>query len=249
MITINPALDPAELAQEYAAGGKRMQIRDFLVREDAERLYDILHTKTPWWLAFNEGPKVLQLPPHYLATLSQAQLNQILSGIQQRARHAYQYLYQFNPIVPEYFDPALPKGPILAALEFLNAPSTLDYFRTLTGRPDIQWADAHGTLFRSGNFLKEHTDGDASGSRLVAYVLNLTPKWERDWGGFLQFFDEASPDVEKAYSPAFNAMNLFEVPRDHSVGMVASFCPANRYSITGWFRSDAPPGPFGGVAY
>lgn len=248
MIRINPANDPAELARAYAAEGGRMQIRDFLVAEDAEGIFEILRNQTPWWLAFNEGARVHQLPPQVLATLNQQQLNQILAGIQQRARTGYQYLYQYNPIVPEYFDPALPKGPIRAALEFLNRPATLDYFRTLTGQPDIQWIDAHATLFRSGNFLKEHTDADDKEHRMTAYVLNFTKKWERDWGGFLQFFDEGSLDVEKAYCPAFNAINLFQVPRDHSVGMVSSFCTENRYSITGWFRRDPPPGEFGRVA-
>lgn len=249
MISINPAHDPAALARAYAAGGGRMQIRDFLVREHADRIHHILRHETPWWLAFNDGPKVHQLPPEYLARLTQPQLNQILAGIQQRARAGYQYLYQFNPMIAHYFDPALPKDPILCVMEFLNAPATLDYFRTLTGCPDIQWIDAHATLFRSGNFLKEHTDADDRDSRVTAYVLNFTPNWQRDWGGFLQFFDEGSYDVEKAYCPAFNAINLFQIPRDHSVGMVSSFCPENRYSVTGWFRRDPPPGPFGRVAY
>ncbi|RYD52541.1 MAG: hypothetical protein EOP60_10105 [Sphingomonadales bacterium] len=247
VIRINPAHDPAALAQAYAADGGRMQVRDFLVAEDAERIHQILRTQTRWWLAFNEGAKVHQLPPEYLATLSQPQLNQILAGIQQRARTGYQYLYQFSPMTPEYFHPELPKGPVLAALEFLNQPATIAYFRTLTGCADIQWVDAHATLFRSGNFLKEHTDGDQDGSRVTAYVLNFTKGWQRDWGGFLQFFDEGSYDVEKAYCPAFNAINLFQVPRDHSVGMVSSFAAGERYSITGWFRRDAPPGAFGRV--
>lgn len=247
MIRLNPAHDPAELARAYAADGGRMQIADFLVREDADALHDILRTKTPWWLVFNEGAKVQQLPPQLLATLSQAQFNQILMGVQERARAGYQYLYQFNPIIGDYLAPNGPRNPIRAAAEFLNSPATLDFFRTITGRSDIQWADAHGTLFRSGNFLKEHTDRDDDGHRVTAYVINLTPKWERDWGGYLQFFDEGSMDVERAYCPAFNAINLFQVPWDHSVGMVSSFCTGERYSITGWLRSDAPPGRFDGA--
>ena len=246
VIRINPAHDPAALAKVYQAGG-RMQIRDFFVAEDAERIHGLLSTGTPWWLVYNVGSKVEQLPPEYLATLSQAQLNQMLHGIQERARTQYQFLYQFYPMVSTYFTPTAEQAPIQAAYEFLNSPSSLDFFRALTGRPDIRWADAQATLYRSGNFLKSHNDQDEGGHRVAAYVLNFTKLWERDWGGYLQFFD-AQHDIEKAYRPIFNALNIFSVPQDHSVGMVSSFCYGLRYSITGWLRSDEPPGPFGRVA-
>lgn len=246
MIRINSAHDPAELATSYAASG-RMQIRDFLVAEDAERVHDSLATGTPWWLVYNEGAKVAQLPPEYLATLSQQQLNQMLLGVQERARTQYQFLYHFYPLVSHYFTPTAPKLPVLAIYEFLNAPETLAFFRRLTGREDIRWADAQATLYRSGNFLKSHTDQDNDGHRVAAYVLNFTKLWERDWGGYLQFFD-ANHDIEQAYRPIFNGINIFTVPQDHSVGMVSSFCYGMRYSVTGWLRRDAPPGPFGRVA-
>lgn len=244
MIRINPAHDPAVLAAEWAKGG-RMQVRDFLVREDADRVLGLLQN-TPWWLVYNQGDKVEQLPPEYLATLSQQQINQMLSGVQERARTGYQFLYHFYPLVSMYFTPAAPKLPVLAIYEFLNRPETLAFFRTMTGRDDIQWADSQATLYRSGNFLKSHTDEAAGGHRVAAYVLNFTAVWERDWGGYLQFFD-ANHDVEKGFRPIFNALNIFAVPQDHSVEMVSSFAPGLRFSVTGWLRSDAPPGPFGRV--
>lgn len=243
VIRINPAHDPAALAKAFEAE-RRLQVRDFLVAEDAERIHDLLHTRTPWWLVYNVGSKVEQLPPEYLAMRNQAQLNQILHGVQERARTQYQFLYQFYPLVSMYFTPTAKPAPVAAAYEFLNSPVMLDFARTLTGRSDIQWADAQATLYRSGNFLKSHTDQDEGGHRAAAYVLNFTKVWERDWGGYLQFFDERH-DIEKAYRPIFNALNIFSVPQDHSVGMVSSFCYGLRYSITGWFRTDAPPGPFG----
>ncbi|MDV3458046.1 2OG-Fe(II) oxygenase family protein [Sphingomonas sp. HF-S4] len=246
MIRINPAHDPDVLKLAFQAD-RRMQIRDFFIAEDAERIHGLLSSETPWWLAYNVGSEVRQLPPDYLASLSQAELNQILGGIQERARTQYQFLYQFYPMVSNYFTPTAPKLGILAAYEFLNSPASLDFFRALTGRPDIRWADAQATLYRSGNFLKSHSDLDEGGHRVAAYVFNFTKLWERDWGGYLQFFDPQH-DIEKAYRPIFNALNVFSVPQDHSVGMVSSFCYGLRYSITGWLRSDEPPGAFGRVS-
>ena len=79
---------------------------------------------------------------------------------------------------------------------------------------------------------------------LAPDVLNFTRLWEPDWGGYLQFFNDQH-DVELAWRPIFNALNLFTVPHDHSVEMVAPFAGGQRLAITGWLRTDEPPGPFG----
>jgi len=246
MIGINPALEPGPLAMDLASR-RRLQIRDFLVAEDAERVHAILERQTPWWVAYNDGDKVEQLPPEYVASLPEAQLNQIFLGINERARKQYQFLYQFYPIVSMYFTPTAPKLPILEFFEFLNSEPALDFFRKLTGRPDVQWLDAQATLYRSGHFLKSHSDLDPDNNRVAAYVLNFTKSWERDWGGYLQFFNQRH-DIEEALRPIFNGLNIFNIPTDHSVGIVSPFAYGMRFSVTGWLRSDPPPGPFGQLA-
>jgi len=123
----------------------------------------------------------------------------------------------------------------------------LQWFRQLTGRDDVQWIDAQATLYQSGHFLKSHSDLDDSKTRAAAYVLNFTKLWERDWGGYLQFFNE-DHDIELALRPIFNAMNIFLVPTDHSVGIVSPFAYGDRFSVTGWLRTDSPPGPIGSAS-
>ena len=103
-------------------------------------------------------------------------------------------------------------------------------------------SDAQATLYQSGHFLKSHSDKDSTGARAAAYVLNFTRLWERDWGGYLQFFNDEH-DIELALRPIFNAMNIFLVPTDHSVGIVSPFAYGDRLSVTGWLRTDSPPGP------
>lgn len=243
MIGLNPALKIDALAADYGRRG-RLQIRDFLIDEDAARIYEILASQTPWWVAYNEGDRVEQLAPQYMESLSRDQVIQILASIEERARTQYQFLYHFYPLVSMYFTPTAPKLPILELYEFINSPGTLDFFRKLTGRADIRWADGQATFYRPGNFLKSHSDEEPGGHRVAAYVLNFTRIWERDWGGYLQFFNDRH-DIEEAYRPIFNGLNIFKIPTDHSVGMVTSYCSGMRYSIAGWLRSDAPPGPFG----
>lgn len=38
--------------------------------------------------------------------------------------------------------------------------------------------------------------------RAAAFVFNFTKLWERDWGGYLQFFKDRG-DVELAWRPVF----------------------------------------------
>jgi Rps23 Pro-64 3,4-dihydroxylase Tpa1-like proline 4-hydroxylase len=240
---INSELDVDALAAELATN-RRLQVRDVLEPESADQVYDMLANRTPWWLVFNVGERVEQLSPPMLSRMPPQQIEQILGEAVERAQTQYQFVYASCPIVGNYFSPD-PKPPIAAVFEFLNSPPVLAWFRRLTGRDDVQWIDAQATLYQSGHFLKSHSDKDDTNSRAAAYVLNFTKLWERDWGGYLQFFTD-DHDIELALRPIFNAMNIFLVPTDHSVGIVSPFAYGDRLSVTGWLRTDAPPGPIGG---
>jgi Rps23 Pro-64 3,4-dihydroxylase Tpa1-like proline 4-hydroxylase len=120
-------------------------------------------------------------------------------------------------------------------VEFVNSPQVLDFVRGVTSLDAIAWADAQATLYRPGDFLTLHDDRTGGHKRMAAYVLNMTPSWRAEWGGILQFLDEAG-NIDEGYVPAFNALNLFRVPMLHSVSQVAIF-GGLRYSITGWFHA------------
>ncbi|HXG81250.1 MAG TPA: 2OG-Fe(II) oxygenase family protein [Sphingomicrobium sp.] len=243
---INPNHDVASLAKELAER-RRLQVRDMFDSRTAEEIHRLLVEETPWWLVYNIGDRVEQIPPEQLARLHPEQAERIFSGVVDRARTQYQFVYAAYPMVAPYFNPNLSQAPILRLFEFLNTAPVLDWFRRLTGREDIQWIDGQATLYQSGHFLKSHSDRDEENTRAAAYVLNFTRVWERDWGGYLQFFND-DHDIELALRPIFNAMNIFLVPTDHSVGVVAPFAGGDRLSVTGWLRTNAPPGPFGRIA-
>jgi len=240
----NPALDLPQLAADYARKG-RLQVRDVFTEPTAEALLAMLERETPWGIAFNDGARVIQLDQAQCQGLSPADRQRIAAGVAEGARRGYQFIYSFFPLFQAYFDPGAPRSPLFALYEWLNSPAFLDFARRLTGLDGIVWADAQATMFSSGQFLKYHTDETPSQQRLAAYVINLTKDWGRDWGGFLQFFDEKY-DVEEALRPVFNAINIFTVPADHAVGVVAPYVQRGRLAITGWLRGDQPPGPIGG---
>ena len=242
-LSFNPALDIPRLASAYARKG-RLQVRDAFTQATAEKMLGILERDTPWGIAFNDGARVVQLDAEQLARLGPQDRQRIALGVAEGARAGYQFIYSYYPILEAYFDSRVPHSPLLDLFEWLNGDAFLDFARRLTGLSDIVWADAQATRFSSGQFLKYHTDETPSQRRLAAYVINLTKDWGRDWGGFLQFFDNKY-DVEEGLRPIFNAINIFTVPADHSVSVVAPYVQRGRLAITGWLRGDAPPLPIG----
>lgn len=241
-LRLNPALDLQSLAVSYAHSS-RLQVRNIFQDETAEAIFSELH-ELPWHLAYNEGTKVHELSPQQLQTLTPAEAAKIRLAVDEGARAGYQFLYNHYPVFSRYFRRDRESRPIFDVYEFLNSEKMIAFFRELTGVESIRWADCHATLYQAGHFLKFHTDENPKEQRLAAYVLNFTKVWGRDWGGLLQFWNKEF-DVELAYRPVFNALNIFTVPTDHSVSVVAPYAPGQRFSITGWLRGDAPPGPIG----
>ena len=132
-----------------------------------------------------------------------------------------------------------PLAPIEAVYDLLNSAPFLAFIRALTGDSRAAYVDAQATRYRPGDFLTAHDDDVEGKNRLFAYVMNFTPAWRADWGGLLAFHD-ADGHVAEAYTPTFNALNIFRVPQVHAVTQVASFAAGPRLSITGWIRERRP---------
>lgn len=237
---LNPELDRAALAQAYRTDN-RIQIRDVLRPESAQAVLEALHG-VPWNLVFRDGNTVVEMTPEQLRALTPQQAGQIRQVVDRGAQSGFQFFYNNYPLLQDYSRPGRQDRDIFRAYEFLNSAPVLDFLREVTGLHETRWVDAHGALYQANHFLKYHTDESETEPRLAAYVLSFAQDWDLDWGGLLQFWNE-DDDVEFALRPRFNALNIFTVPRRHSVSAVASYAPARRFSITGWLRADEPPFP------
>lgn len=90
--------------------------------------------------------------------------------------------------------------------------------------------EAHASWYGPGCFLGTHNDAEPEGGRERAWVLHMTRGWRLEWGGLLRF------GSGECLVPGFNALTLFDVPRDHEVTPVAGAAPAGRYALAGWLR-------------
>jgi SM-20-related protein len=231
-LEINPDVDRARMADTFRNTG-RVHIPNILTEASAQRLFRALERETSWTVTFNEGKNILEFDKVPTALRQQMSL-----AAWKRANSGFQYIYDLH-LVSRYGEAyPNPDHYFRRLIGFLNAPHFVAFMREVTGLDTIAWMNALATRYRPGDFLTVHDDLHGDHTRLVAYVLNMTPNWQPDWGGALQFFD-ARDHIQEAYLPTFNALNLFRVPKAHSVGQVAMF-GSYRYSVTGWYHAAEP---------
>ncbi|GHF14251.1 proline hydroxylase [Kordiimonas sediminis] len=228
--------DPAALHAPYLKNG-RIHIPSILTEHAADTLSAAILAFEDWNRVLYQGGKHFDIYPAQLQAMTTAQHTDIRNAAYTAAQNGFSYLYDNYPLHDAYQAGTCPKGLLSDIYEFLNSPAFLDFVRTVTGHADIAFADAQLTRFAPGHFLTSHDDAVDGKNRRAAYVLNLTPRWRPDWGGLLQFFDQAG-NVEGGFTPTFNALNMFSIPKPHAVSQVATFAGGARYSITGWLRAE-----------
>ena len=237
LFEINPDIPRNELARQFALDG-RVQVRDVLTERTAREVANVLAHQTPWGLSWQAG----RSGPHHLRAREMARMSPgdgpaMAQAIGKAVQgDDYAFAYSSYPMVDSVLEQWNPGNPLDLLLGHLNDEPFLGLLREVTGISELVKADGQATLYRPGQFLSQHSDSHKDEGWRVAYVLNFTTvEWRPDWGGYLMFFDEHG-DIEAGYKPRFNSLNLFAVPRWHSVSYVPQFAPIARYAITGWAR-------------
>ncbi len=232
---LDSCLEPGQLRAVLSRTG-RIHIPGVLTDDSARELYEFLAQSMEWTLVLNSGEKVYDLNREVRTTLGAAKERELMEHVYSRARTDFQYCYESCRVPEDARERARLPTPLTRFADFINSDVFLSFARELTGRPDINFADAQATRYSAGHFLSLHDDDVRVKRRVAAYVLNLTPKWHPDWGGQLQFIGKDG-HVSEGLVPTFNALNLFLVPQPHLVSLVTPFAVGARYSVTGWLRA------------
>lgn len=235
MFRLNPGLDAAALAAQFAAE-RRLQIRDFLHSGDADTLHAECRRREDWRQVVNSGGRVYDLDRPTRAAMSAEQADALDQAVYAGAREGFQHRYEAIRVPDDKAARKSSDDPFAKFALWLSEGEARDFLRPVIGRAELDFADAQATAYSPGDFLTGHDDAVEGKDRLAAYVFGLTPKWRAEWGGLLLFHD-AEGDIERGLTPRFNTLNLFAVPQLHSVSMVTRSAPFRRYAITGWLRS------------
>lgn len=232
-IRLNPSIDIADAARKLQSK-RRVRIPNFFEEESARQLLKAIQSNEVWYATYtqngenyeSEFAKIMALPPQQRAGFVQR--------IYRQATNSFQFLF-----LQYYITQAIKQGedkghPLHAMHDFVNSEEVLDMGRRLTGVDEIRRSDAFASQYQAGHFLSLHHDTHPSHDRVAAWVVNMSPEWDENWGGFLAFYDDEG-NIEEAFKPVFNTFNLFLVPQSHAVQLVAPFAGAPRLSFTGWF--------------
>lgn len=237
-LALNPRLDATELAHEYALRG-RVQVRDIIAVETAAGLHAMLRARADWRQVLNSGDKLVELDRPTRAALPDAQARALDDAVYAGARSGFQYRFETVRVPDAAAERDASDDPLARFAAWWSGGAPRDFLRTVTGEPEIAFADAQGTAYAPGDFLTGHDDAFEGKHRLAAYVLGLNPTWRPEWGGLLLFHEDDSR-IE-GVSPGFNTLSLFRVGQMHSVSEVTRAAAYRRYSITGWLRARGAP--------
>lgn len=213
---------------------RRAHITHAMSEDDIRTLVDTA-AETDWRLAVNDSKHNYDLAPVDIEMLDVAKRTKFATGIHERGQQKFQFVYDTFRISNACDDGAPCPDAYAKLYAAFNSERWLSTWRAVTGDDRINCVDAQATRYRRGHFLCAHDDLSPSSGRLYAYVLNLSQTWRAEWGGLLMFHGEDG-NVLEAYTPRWNAINLFKVGQEHSVSMVTPLAGGDRLSITGWLR-------------
>ena len=221
-----------ELARSFAETG-RVRIANFLA-EGALALHDQLQTSGEWIHLITAERGVDEIDPRARVALGRSGMAARQAEAQQRSTDRFGYSYEAIAIpAPEE---AAASADLIDRFALLMASAPMRaLLGAITGVPVQGFTDGQATAYGPGDFLTVHDDAVDGKDRTAAFVLGLTPGWRLDWGGLLLFHGERDRDA-LALPPMFNTLDLFAVPRRHSVSLVSPAAPHRRYALTGWLR-------------
>jgi len=239
-ISLNPDLDVGALAADYAVN-KRGQVPGIFPRAVADEIHDILAEQVPWQLTYFDGQRDQYMDLETLRGLAPEERMRMNKQRMELASKGFAYSYNTFKFHEEMQQGRHLDHPLKAFDDFLSSPEMIKFIRAYVGDPEIQSGGGHATWFGPGHYLNIHTDKIPGVDRRCAFVFNFTQKWMPDWGGELKFYSHRAAKVEEAFLPAYNMLNVFTVPKPHSVGFVSPFAAMPRLAITGWFYAGDPP--------
>lgn len=230
---INNDLDFARYRDQLGQRS-RVQIREFLQPDAAQKILGCLERDVPWSLAERSDGTSRTHPHELYQGMATEERRALLQRAYDRAASEFQFSYDTYMMVEAAKEQRDPGLLLHVVLLFLNSAEFLQFARWFTREPGIYAVNAQATRYGPGQFLTLHHDEEKDENRAFAYVINLTPSWKADFGGLLQFLDEGG-DVTETFVPHYNSLSLFKVPQPHAVSLVAPWATGPRYSVTGWF--------------
>ena len=122
-------------------------------------------------------------------------------------------------------------------LNWFSNPKFISIVENLTGFSDLKYLPNYSfvSCYEEGHYNGPHTDGD---NGRVAMVYHLSQDWRPYYGGVFMKMDWGDKVINKAISPPFNALTMFNVVggAPHCVSEVVQGVKNKRIAFTAWYQ-------------
>lgn len=231
-LQVNPDIDVASAREHYRERG-RVRLSRLLVA-GAPDLYSYLLDSDDWIQLVTHETGAHELELSQWDAAGSPVRRKLERELYERARDGFQYSYAALR-VPQSGESG--QDPVLDAVaDLMRSPDMIALLEAVTGISDPSFVDGQVTSYGVGDFLTGHDDDVTGSRRKAAFVYGLTPQWRPEWGGLLLFHEQGEVEVS-GMVPQFNTLDLFAVPRFHSVTQITPAAPRRRYSVTGWLAA------------
>lgn len=238
---LNPKLDLGAYRNEFSKTG-RIRIRNALPPEIADRLSADMQ-QLPYKLFCATGQGVAVIDPAEMVSWERSLQADLQKALNEAASRAEGFAY-FGYRLTETFKDGVHDTPLGRFYNAIRSKQTMEAIQKVTNAKTFDNVFAQATEYRPGHYLTRHLDDPKGEHRKFAFVLGLTKKWDPDWGGLLQFFDDDGQPTD-SLSPGYNTLDLFDVRHVHSVTYTTPFCQNPRHAVSGWFVKGDPLHPQG----
>lgn len=235
---LNSRLDVDAIKARFEERGW-VSIPNLVPDDQAEALREHLLRREDWNLRFRDlDGRLFEFGPNEQAELGPARIEGLRKIAAPKAGKEGFGIFHSRLTIIDHDGKRVEPDSLMADFgRFLFSHDVASFVSQVTGVEGINFAMSFAARYDANDHTGVHNDGIEE--RVCAFVYGLTKDWRADWGGLLLFHDKKD-EISAGLVPAFNTLNLFKVPRNHSVSAVSPFATAPRLSVTGWYYADNP---------
>jgi hypothetical protein len=121
-------------------------------------------------------------------------------------------------------------GPIDKVTKYFEGEGFLNLCAAAIGAEALQLVELSFVRYGVGDFYAFTVGAPVRAE--VGFAYDLTPAWELEWGGLLEFMNFTG-GIEKAYAPKADSLCIYSMHKHHGISCVAPFARHQRYTIVG----------------
>ena len=226
---LNPNLDLEALAEGFKKSN-RVQVKNALDEKSADALSETIEKMAIWRWVFLDRNSEWVMSSEQVNQMTERRRKELMQRLFLQAREGFQYL-RFECPTDEIPDAKDPKA-LTDADVFFKSNDFRDFLRAVSGEKDGEPRGLHARWLNREKFMADSALATDRPDCKLYFSMDVTRTWRPNWGGQLMFLDDDG-EIEEAWAPAFNRLNIYSASARHFINYVAPYEGGLALSICG----------------